>query len=109
MKKVNMISAIKRYNDIMERIGYEHNTIGTKLSENTENWNLRDMVAECDYALSTYYEDGHANADLKKFGDPEEIKMWKSETGRLIRFIKAYEPFITDLKCSEGHCSSFDN
>ena len=108
MKKVNMISAIKHYNDIIERIGYEHNTIGTKFSENTENWNLRDMVAECDYTLSTYYEDGHTNSDLK-LGDSEEVKMWKSETGMLIRFIKIYKPFVKDLKCSEGHCSSFDN
>ena len=108
MKRVNMDSAIKRYNDIMETIGYEHNTIGTKFSEDTDNWNLRDMVAECDYTLSTYCEDGHANSDLR-FGSPEEVKMWKSETGRLTRFIEAYRPFIKDLKCSVGHCSSFDN
>lgn len=28
-----MKSAVKKYNDIMRTIGYEHNTIGTQLSE----------------------------------------------------------------------------
>ena len=108
MKKFNMETAVKRYNNIMEVIGYEHNTIGTSLSEDTENWNLRDMVAEADYTLSTYYEDGHCNADMR-YGDDDEKKMWRSETGRLARFIKAYEPFIKEMKCSQGHCSKYDN
>ena len=107
MKKLNMDSAIKRYNGIMEQIGYEHNTIGTWLSERTENWNLRDMVAECDYTLSTYFEDGHANEELRH-GDDEERKIWASETGKLRRFIKAYEPFINEISCYQGHCSKYD-
>ena len=109
MKNLNMKSATKRYNDIMERIGYEHNTINTHFSENTDGWNLRDMVAECDYVLSCYYEDGHCNAEMKYSSDPEERKMWKSETGRLKRFIEAYKPFIDGLKCVSGHCSQYDN
>lgn len=39
MKNVNLESAIKKYNSIMVNIGYEHNTIGTKFSEDTEKWN----------------------------------------------------------------------
>lgn len=109
MKKVNMDTAINRYNDIMERIGYEYNTIGMKRSEETDNWNLRDMVAECDYVLSCYYESGHCNCEMRYSDDIEERKMWKSETGKLSRFIKAYEPFIKDMKCTVGHCSSYDN
>lgn len=109
MKTLNLETAIKRYNGIMGDIGYEHNQIGTRFSENTENWNLRDMVAECDYALSCYYEDGHVNGEMRYSEDPEERKTWKSETGRLERFIKAYEPFIDDLVCFEGHCSKYDN
>lgn len=108
-KKLNMATAIKRYNDIMMNIGYEHNTIGTVYSEDTDNWNLRDMVAECDYTLSCYYEDGHCNAEMRYSDDPEERRMWKSETGRLQRFIKAYEPFIGDMVVAMGHCSSYDN
>ena len=45
IKELNMKRAIKRYNDIMNVIGYEHNTIGTRYSEGTENWNKRDMLA----------------------------------------------------------------
>lgn len=108
MKKLNMESAIKRYNDIMYCIGYEHNAIGTVLSENTENWNLRDMVVECDYTLSTYYESGHCNEELRHSEEAEERKMWKSDVGRLERFIKAYEPFIKDMECFSGHCSKYD-
>lgn len=109
MKKVNMESAIKRYNDLMCSLAYEHNTIGTRFSENTENWNLRDMVAECDYVLSCYFEDGHMNGDLRYSDDPEERKMWRSETGKLERFIHTYEPFVKNMKCESGHCSRFDN
>ena len=53
MKNLNMKSAIKRYNGIMQCIGYDHLTIGTNLSEGTENWNIRDIVAECSYLQKT--------------------------------------------------------
>lgn len=109
MKNLNMKAVIKRYNGIMESIGYEHNTINTKFSENTEDWNIRDMVAECDYILSCYYESGHCNNDLRYSSEPEERKMWKLETGKLKRFIEAYKPFIGGLKCVSGHCSQYDN
>ena len=107
MKKINMVTAIKRYNKIMEIIGYEHNTIGTNLSEDTENWTIRDMVAECDYCLSCYYEDGHCNGDLR-YGDTEERKMWRRETGYLQRFIHTYESFALESECVTGHCSKYD-
>lgn len=105
MKNLNIEVATTRYNGLMIDNGYEHNTIGTRLSENTESWNLRDMVAEVDYLLSTYYEDGHANHELKD----EYPKEWRSVVGKLKRFINAYEPFIDGLKCSTGHCSKYDN
>ena len=109
MKKLNIDDAIKRYNNIMETIGYEHNTIGTKYSESTENWNLRDMIAECDYTLSTYYEEGHCNNDMRYSDYAEDRQMWILEVNRLESFIKAYKPYINDLKCYEGHCSKYDN
>ena len=105
MKNLDIEKATKRYNSIMTDNGYEHNTIGTGLSEGTENWNLRDMVAEADYVLSTFYESGHSNAELKD----EDPKEWRSMVGRLQRFINAYEPFIDGLICDEGHCSKYDN
>ena len=109
MKNLNIKTATQRYNDIMSCIGYEHNTINTRFSENTDGWNLRDMVAECDYTLSTYYEGGHCNAEMKTSSYIEERKMWKSETGKLKRFIEAYKPFIDELKCVTRHCSKYDN
>ena len=108
MKNLNMERALKRYNDVMYDVGYEHSTIGTSFSENTENWNLRDMVAEADYVLSCYYEPGHARCEDRHLSS-DDYKMWVSETGKLKRFIKAYEPFIEELVCFENHCSKFDN
>ena len=109
MKNLNMESALKRYNNLMYELGREHNTIGCTLSENTDEWNLRDMVAECDYELSTYYECGHCNEEMRHSADVDERKMWRSEVGKLTRFIKTYEPFIDDMICAEGHCSKYDN
>lgn len=101
-----LASAFRKYNEIMFALCREHLTIGTGFSENTENWNLRDLVAECDYQLSTYYESGHVNCDELKH---EDYKTWRSETGKLKRFIAHWEPYIADLTCAEGHCSKYDN
>lgn len=105
MTQLNMEKVTERYNNIMCSIGYEHCTIGTNFSESTERWNLRDMVAECDYTLSTYYESGHVNEEMKR----ECHKTWKSDTGKLQRFIKSYEPYIAEMKCVSRHCSRYDN
>lgn len=109
MKKFDFDKAVNRYNAIMMTVCYEHSTIGTNYSEGTEDWNIRDMVAECDYVLSTYYEVGHCNEELRHSEEQDERKVWYSETGKLSRFIKAYEPFIQDVVCAQGHCSRFDN
>lgn len=133
MKELNIKQATKRYNDLMWDLCYEHNTIGTRLSENTENWNLRDMVSECQYVLDCCYEEGHANNEgqypeywefteqdlLYKSRydrvvrhnncEKEAHKSWLSRTRRLRNFIKAFEPYIKDMKCTMGHCSCYDN
>ena len=96
-----LASALRKYNEIMYYLCLEYLTIGTNYSENTANWNLRDMVAECDFQLSTYYENGHANYDMRT----ENRKQWISETGKLKRFIAHWEPYITEMVCAEGHCS----
>ena len=106
--KKQMESATKRYNDLMCMMCHEYLTIGTPESEDTDGWNVRDMVAECDYWLSTYYESGHVNNDLLDEG-AEGRKTWRSETGKLRRFIDRYAPLIADMKCATGHCSKYDN
>lgn len=65
------------------------------------------MVAEADYLLSCYYEEGNCRCDDRHLSK-EDYKIWVSETGMLKRFINAYEPFIKDMICEEGHCSKFD-
>lgn len=109
MKNLNMETATKRYNALMADTGYDHRAIGQRYSEGTEGWNLRDMVAECDYVLSCYYEGGGCNGDMQYSDDPEERKQWRSHTGKLKRFIEAYKPFIETLTCTARHCSQFDN
>lgn len=98
MKNLNMTAAIKRYNRIMNIVGYEHRTIGEPLSEGTENWTITDMVFECQYVLSTFYECGHCNEDMRHDDDPEVRKEWYREVGLLDRFIKTYKPFTKDVK-----------
>lgn len=107
--KLHMDTAIKKYNYIMNLIGWEHDTIGTDESEGTENWNLRDMVAEMSYALSTYYEEGHANAEMRHSEYEDERRYWINETGMIKRFIKRYEPYIQNMVCTAIHCSDYDN
>lgn len=104
MKEFDFAKAVERYNGIMNSICREHLTIGTDFSEDTENWNIRDMVAECDYQLSTYYEGGHCNEEMRR----EDYSTWRSETGKLSRFIKAYEPIIEGVKGVTRHCSKYD-
>ena len=97
MKNLNMETAIKRYNKIMNMCGYEHKTIGEPLSEGTENWTISDMVLECQYVLSTFFESGHCNEEMRRSEFPEERKEWRREVGLLDRFIKTYKPFTKDV------------
>lgn len=99
MKKI-----VNRYNKLMWNLAYEHKTIGTLLSEDTEDWNLRDMVAEADYVLSTYYECGHCNNDLKY----EYYNEWIKEVGKLKRFIERFKDLALTMECTTGHCSQYD-
>lgn len=103
MKTLNIASATKRYNDIMMSMGWEHNQIGTEFSEGTENWNLRDMLEEIEYALSTYYEEGHTNYEFRTSSEPDERKIAKNEIAKIKRFIEAYEPFAKGMEANAGH------
>lgn len=109
MKHFNFESAKNRYNDIMNDCCCEHLTIGTVFSEDTDGWNIRDMVAECDYLLSSYLDPNTGVGDMRYSSDSNERKMWLNESNRLKRFIKTYEPFTVDVKCVTHHCSKFDN
>lgn len=100
--------AVRRYNKLMFSMCLEFLTIGTSFSEETEGWNIRDLVSECQYQLDTYYEGGHNNCELRNEG-PDGMRAWRSETGKYRRFINAYLPYIHGVKCKSGHCSRYDN
>lgn len=96
-----MKEAVKKYNRIMKSIGCDHVTY------DTEGWNLRDMVAEMQFQLNCFYEDGHMNAEGRYSEDSKERAKWKSDTTKLKKFIEAYKPFICDMECTTGHSSCF--
>lgn len=132
MKTVNVEKATFEFNSIMLDYGWEHCTIGTSFSENTEGWNLRDMVSEIQYHYDTCYESGNANEEgrypdywgidgsciLSKEEycralrhNNYEKKMhedWLRKTMRLRNFVRKYKNDIGELKCVTGHCSCWD-
>lgn len=112
--------AKKRYNAMMNDFGMEFLTIGTNFSEDTIDWNIRDMVSECQYQLDVCYEDGNANSDGKdiveymdtyavSLEEAKEIrKAWLSKTKRLRNFIKKYGDIALTTECVVGHFSKWD-
>ena len=93
MKNLNMETAIKRYNRIMEACMREEKTIGELLSRDTENYGLADMLREAQNVYDTYFEWGHCNHDMKN-EDETCRKAWYRETGMLKRFIDTYKKFV---------------
>lgn len=109
MKKSNYEKCKYRYNNIMLDLCYEHLTIGTSLTEEPEKknkWNIRDMVAEAYYLLTCYTEPGHTNYEDRLY-DEESYKCWRSEKGKLERFIKAFEAEALNLTTTFEHSSEF--
>jgi len=111
MKHLNMDKAVERYNNIMWDCGYECAELDSdrrcsdRCPQEGDPWTLRDMVAEADYLLSCYYECGNVRYEDRN----EDRATYNSETGKLKRFIATYAPFVTDMKCTYGHCSKYDN
>lgn len=112
------VTAIKRYNDLIDEVyGDPSMRVG---GSKTHGWNLRDLVSEIQYHLDNHYEYGHAFYcelhDVEDYEpDDRDYKMAVEQRKRALqriakykRFIKAYEPFIKDMKCKERHCSKYD-
>lgn len=87
MKNKVYEQAKERYNKLMFSLCLEHRTIGTQYSEDTEGMTIKDMANECKYQHDTYYEEGHANHELRN----EDRNTWKSEKDRLWRFWNKYK------------------
>lgn len=125
-------NATKKYNQIMFKYCWEHCSIGTNYSENTEGWTLRDMVSEAQYHLDTCYEDGNSQEEgrymdiweidssailsLQKYEyvlkhnetERELHKEWLTKTKDLRNFIYTYCNFLDGIHCKEYHCSKYD-
>jgi len=86
--------AKERYNKIMFELGNEHRTIGTEFAENTNDWGIAEMIKECKYQLEMHFEDGSSFGDMRYDDDPNIRKQWKSEVGKLKRFINAYQDCV---------------
>lgn len=106
-KDLDMGKIVKRYNNMMYFMCLEHLTIGTRFSENTEGWNLRDMVSEAQYQLDLHYDEDTMTGQ-ERYSKCDGGRQWRCEVGRLARFIAAYAPYTNDLECKEGHCSKYD-
>lgn len=103
--------AKRDYNKIVNKLGLEYLQVGTRFTENKNSkyWNLRDLVAELDYQLSTYREFGHANYEELHSSDRYDRLQAMRECRMLKDFINRYESYVSRLHCYEGHCSRFDN
>lgn len=108
--------AKKRYNDLMYSICREYNTIGTSDTEDAENrnkWNLRDLVSEVQYTLDIYKDENcmyweEAHDDCQP-SDKPWLKRWKSEIGRMQRFINMFKAAAMEIdEPYENHCSKYD-
>ncbi len=110
MAELNMKSVVKRYNKLMFSIAREHVSIGTEFSEDTEDWNLRDLVSEAQFQYDNYFEGGTVQcaALLGEYG-PEDKAAARAEMMRLKRFVDNYGPHCNGLVCAQGHCSKWDN
>ena len=73
--------------------------------EKRKNWNLRDLIAEMDYCLFRYYEEGNACFEDRKY----DYKEWLSATQRMKRFIQRWLLKCKGMKPYEGHCSHYDD
>ncbi|EOI51588.1 hypothetical protein [Enterococcus gilvus] len=93
--------AKKRFNGIMMTICCEHMTIGTGFSEEPQLKSVKEMVEECEYWLSCYYEGGHTREKMRH-EEEEERKRWRSEVGKLKRFIEAYKVDEPELDEEQG-------
>lgn len=105
------ISAIKQYNNIMCDLCRDHLMIGEGHNE-TEGWNLKDMVSEMQYTLDIYedpdclyWQDAH---DESQPPHKPWLKEWKNAKARMKRFIEKHKAEALKMKCTQDHCSIFD-
>lgn len=103
-RKTDFEKAVKKYDELITLFYSGDETVEDN-AEKRENWNLRDLIAEMDYCLSRYYEEGNACFEDRKY----DYKEWLSATQRMKRFIKRWLPKCKDMRPYEEHCSHYDD
>ncbi len=132
ISKRRMETAVKKYNALMYRLCLDFLTIGTRDSEFPEEksqWNLRDMVSECQYQLDMYYEEGTAQWEALHWLDGAKLTLEemmndqvmrdftyrtrgvqtaRDEMKELRKFINTYKKDVVGMECFDGHGSMWD-
>ena len=127
MTERRMRNAIKTYDDLMFKYGYDHLTIS---EGETHGWNLRDMMSEVAYQLEcvldpmssqgTEYEESLETLEWFKGGtDKHSVQRRKEASARikhrndqvtdLRKFLQRYRYDVYDIKCTVRHSSAWDN
>ena len=122
-----MQTAIKKYNDLMYQLALDHLVI----HEENKEWNLRDMVSECQYQLDLFSEYGtdeyealHIMEDYEGYTKEEiegttylarrykeDVRTFqgaKKDMKDLQKFINTYKKDILDMDVHQRHCSMWD-
>ena len=104
MKKSDFEKAVKKYDELIYLFYCEDDMVGDD-EEKQKKWNLRDLVAEMDYCLSRFYEEGNANFEDRI----DDYDKWLSDTRKMKRFIQRWLPKCNNMKPYEKHCSYYDD
>lgn len=102
--KSDFEKAVKKYDELIYLFYCEDDTVGDD-EEKRKKWNLRDLVAEMDYCLSRFYEEGNANFEDRE----DDYDEWLSATRKMKRFIRRWLPKCNNMKPYEKHCSYYDD
>lgn len=103
-RKTDFEKAVKKYDELITLFYSGDETVEDN-AEKRENWNLRDLIAEMDYCLSRYYEEGNACFEDRKY----DYKEWFSAVKRMKRFIQRWLPKCNHMRPYEKHCSYYDD
>lgn len=103
-RKTDFEKAVGKYDELISVFYSGDDTIGDD-EEKKKKWNLRDLVAEMDYCLFRYYEEGNACFEDRKY----DYDKWLSATRKMKRFIQRWLPACEGMKPYEEHCSHYDD
>ncbi len=102
--KSDFEKALPKFDELICNYYSGDETVGDN-EEKKKKWNLRDLVAEMDYCLFRYYEEGNANFESRRYN----YKEWLSDVKKMKRFIQRWLPACEGMKPYEKHCSHYDD